>query len=95
MPSGASRTIGNGAKTLSHGTFETSRMGRFFWFWVKSVYRVVTDCRDHRGNRILEPGPWFSSQQMADHWADVLRLIGYRVIVEKLEGGVHGQPSLH
>ena len=95
MPAGALRTIGSDAKTQSRGTFETSRMGRFFWVWVNSVYRVVTDCRDHRGNRILEPGPWFSSQQMADHWAEVLRLIGYRVVVEKLEGGVHGQASLH
>lgn len=58
------------------------------WPWVESVYRVITDCRDHRGNRILEPGPWFSSQEVADHWAQVLRTIGYNVKVEKLEGDV-------
>ena len=95
MPAGERRTDGCGAKMQSRGTFETSRMERFFWFLVKSVYRVVTDCRDYRGNRILEPGPWFSSQQVADHWAEVLRSVGYRVIVEKLEGTLHAQASLH
>ncbi len=30
MPAGAPGAIGNGVKTQSRGTFETSRMGRFF-----------------------------------------------------------------
>lgn len=59
------------------------------------VYRVVTDCRDHRGNRILEPGPWFSSQEVADYWAQVLRLIGYHAKVEKLEGDVGAHSHTH
>ncbi len=50
------------------------------------VYRVVTDYRDHRGNRILDHGPWFASENAAESWAVLLRSVGYCVRIERLEG---------
>lgn len=51
------------------------------------VHRVVTDIRDHRGNRILELGPWHASQESAEFWADTLRGLGYKVTIERMDGG--------
>lgn len=52
------------------------------------MYRVVTDVRDHRGNRIPDPGPWLKSENEAEFWADFLRTLGYQVRIEKLSGGI-------
>ena len=54
------------------------------------MYRVVTYIKDRNGNRILDPGPWLASHNEADYWADYLRMLGYRVSVEKLEGKITG-----
>jgi hypothetical protein len=47
----------------------------------------VTDIRDHRGNRILERGPWHTKQESAEFWADTLRGLGYKVTIERMDGG--------
>ena len=57
------------------------------------MYRVVTDGKDHRGHRVLDCGPWLTSQNEAEFWADFLRSIGYKVIVEKLHGDVSANPQ--
>lgn len=51
------------------------------------MHRVVTDIRDHRGNRILERGPWHIKQESAEFWADTLRGLGYKVTIERMDGG--------
>jgi len=57
------------------------------------VHRVVTDTRDHRGNRILEPGPWLVSKDDAEHWAEILRTMGYKAHVERMNGDISGGQS--
>lgn len=57
------------------------------------MHRVVTDTRDHRGNRILEAGPWHATKEDAEHWAEVLRAIGYKVHVERMNGELGGGPA--
>jgi len=54
------------------------------------VHRVVTDSRDHRGNRILETGPWLVSKDDAEYWADILRTMGYKTHVERMNGDISG-----
>lgn len=54
------------------------------------MYRVVTFISDQNGNRKVDPGPWLASQNEAEHWADHLRTLGYRVEIEKLHGNVTG-----
>jgi len=57
------------------------------------VHRVVTDIRDHRGKRILEAGPWLTSKDDAENWAEILRDLGYKVHVERMSGEISGQPD--
>ena len=54
------------------------------------MYRVVTYTKDRNGNRIIDPGPWLASHNEADYWADYLRMLGYRVSIERLEGKITG-----
>ena len=54
------------------------------------MHRVVTDIRNHRGQRILEPGPWLATQSEADYWAELLREMGYKTKVERLHGEISG-----
>lgn len=54
------------------------------------MHRVITDIRDHRGNRILELGPWHAKQESAEQWAETLRRLGYKVTVEQMSGSISG-----
>jgi len=55
-----------------------------------AVHRVVTDIRDHRGQRILEAGPWHVSRDNAENWAKILRDLGYNAYVERMDGTISG-----
>lgn len=57
------------------------------------VHRVVTDIRDHRGNRLLETGPWLVSKEDAENWAEILRNMGYKAHVERMDGELSGGQS--
>lgn len=57
------------------------------------MHRVVTDIRDHRGQRILEAGPWLVSQSEADNWAAIFSDLGYKCHVERLQGEISGGNS--
>lgn len=59
-------------------------------YWNLEVYRVVTDIRDHRGHRILEAGPWLVSRDSAENWAEILRDLGYKAHVERMNGELSG-----
>lgn len=52
------------------------------------MHRVVTDVRDHRGNRKLDTGPWLKSSEEAENWAKVLRDLGYQAHVEGMNGAI-------
>lgn len=52
------------------------------------MHRVITDIRDHRGNRILELGPWHAKRESAEQWAQTLRQLGYKVTVEQMNGSI-------
>ena len=54
------------------------------------MFRVITDIRDYRGNRLLEAGPWHKAENVAEEWAEILRGLGYRVKVERMKGEVSG-----
>jgi hypothetical protein len=54
------------------------------------VHRVVTDNRDHRGHRILEAGPWLVSRDDAEAWAEILRDLGYKAHIERMQGELPG-----
>ncbi len=54
------------------------------------MHRVVTDTRDHRGHRILEAGPWLVSRNDAENWAEILRDLGYKAHVERMNGELAG-----
>lgn len=52
------------------------------------MYRVVTKYRDRgRARPIVERGPWHTSRQTAEYWADVMRQLGYIALVESQQGG--------
>lgn len=53
----------------------------------REVYRVVTFVTDHRGNRIVDKGPWLASRGEAEYWAKILRKLGYQSRVEQMHGG--------
>ncbi len=57
------------------------------------VHRVVTDTRDHRGNRLLEAGPWLVAREDAENWAEILRSVGYKAHVERMNGELSGAHS--
>ncbi len=54
------------------------------------MHRVVTDTRDHRGRRILEAGPWLVFRDTAENWAEILRDLGYKAHVERMNGELAG-----
>ena len=58
------------------------------------MQRVVTDIRDHRGNRILEAGPWHVSPDVAENWAEILRGLGYIAHVERMNGSITGHKDM-
>jgi hypothetical protein len=58
-----------------------------------AVHRVVTDIRDYRGHRILEAGPWLVSRADAENWAEILRNLGYKAHVERMNGELSGGGS--
>ena len=54
------------------------------------MYRVVTDIRNHRGQRVLEPGPWHPKKEDAEHWIEVLQALGYKTHIERMNGNIAG-----
>lgn len=46
------------------------------------MHRVITKRFDHLGHWIVESGPWHVSRNDAEHWADILRQLGYHARVE-------------
>lgn len=57
------------------------------------MHRVVTDTRDHSGRRLLEAGPWLMSRDDAENWAEILRDLGYKAHVERMNGDLSGGSS--
>ncbi len=57
------------------------------------MFRVVTDIRDYRGNRLLEAGPWHKAENIAEEWAEILRGLGYTVKIERMKGEISGGSS--
>lgn len=57
------------------------------------MHRVVTDTRDHSGRRLLEAGPWLMSRDDAENWAEILRDLGYKAYVERMNGDLAGGSS--
>jgi len=57
------------------------------------VHRVVTDIQDYRGRRIIEAGPWLTSKEDADSWAEILHAMGYVTRVERMHGTLTGGSS--
>lgn len=55
-----------------------------------AVHRVVTKCLDHRGQWIVEAGPWLVSHDDAENWASQLREMGYQAKVDSINGGIAG-----
>lgn len=54
------------------------------------VHRVVVKRLDHRGNWIVEAGPWHASRSNAENWAEILRYMGYSAQVESIHGNIPG-----
>ena len=57
------------------------------------MHRVVTDTRDNSGRRLLEAGPWLMSRVDAENWAEILRDLGYKAHVERMNGDLSGGSS--
>ncbi|WP_412481051.1 hypothetical protein [Azonexus sp. IMCC34839] len=52
------------------------------------MYRVVTQYRDQGSSRpVKEYGPWHDSRPNAEHWAEVLRGMGYVVEIQSQGSG--------
>lgn len=51
------------------------------------VHRVVVRRHDHRGNLVVEAGPWHVSRSNAENWVEILRYMGYQARVESIHGG--------
>lgn len=45
---------------------------------------------DHRGKWMSEVGPWLSSYDAAEEWANNFRRMGYRATVQSISGPNHG-----
>jgi len=54
------------------------------------VHRVVSRWLDHRGKWIVDTGPWLSSSEDAERWAEQLRGLGYQAKVESIGSQVQG-----
>lgn len=54
------------------------------------MFRVVTKYRNGTARPVVERGPWHTSRQTAEEWADTLRHLGYVVHVEAQHGLVDG-----
>jgi len=52
------------------------------------VYRVVTKYRNGTSRPVVERGPWHTSRQIAEDWADSLRMHGYIVHIESQHGHI-------
>ena len=52
------------------------------------MYRVVVKRINHRGIRIIEPGPWHATRPDAEFWAKLLGDYGYHVEVESQRGAL-------
>jgi len=54
------------------------------------VYRVVTKYRNGSSHPVVERGPWHTSRETAEDWADSLRMHGYIVFIETQNGLIDG-----
>lgn len=52
------------------------------------MHRVVTKYFDHRGNWIIDSGPWHISREDAENWASILRHLGYAATIETQGGKI-------
>ncbi len=61
------------------------------------MYRVVTQYRDQGSARpVVEQGPWHTSRESAEEWADRLRGMGYVVEIESQgKGAMANQDDNH
>jgi len=52
------------------------------------MFRVVTRYKNPKtGWPVVEKGPWHAARSTAEHWADVMRAMGYHTVVEQQRGG--------
>ena len=57
---------------------------------VATMHRVITKFRDRHGAVITERGPWHTSRDSAEHWAEMLKICGYQVKLESHGGPIGG-----
>ncbi|WP_306603614.1 hypothetical protein [Azonexus sp.] len=50
------------------------------------MFRVVTQYRNGSTHPVVERGPWHTSREMAENWADIMREHGYVAHVETQNG---------
>lgn len=50
------------------------------------MFRVVTQYRNGSARPVVERGPWHTSRETAENWADILREHGYAAHVETQNG---------
>lgn len=57
------------------------------------MFRVVTTHRTGGTHPVVEKGPWHTSRNNAELWADMLRTVGYVVRIESQEDTISDDPS--
>lgn len=57
------------------------------------MYRLITTYRCHAARPVIERGPWHTSRKDAELWADMLRDVGYGVVIETQHGAVQEDNS--
>lgn len=50
------------------------------------MYRVITKYHNGSPRPIVERGPWHSTRETAEYWAEILRAQGYQTEVESQNG---------
>lgn len=48
------------------------------------MHRVVSKCLDHHGRWLVEAGPWLATHAEAEHWAALLRGLGYIASIDTI-----------
>lgn len=49
------------------------------------MFRVITIHSCHSGTLIIEYGPWHTKKEVAEHWFNVLKSLGYKVKLEEMK----------
>ena len=52
------------------------------------MFRVVTHYRNGSTHPVVERGPWHTSREIAENWAEILREHGYVTHVETQNGQI-------